>query len=137
MGRQPLRKLGRRERFIAPAAELAERGLPVEGLLAAVGAALRFDVPSDPESVELQALVGTAGTASALVHERRRGIGAGHPLRRTGDASRVARTGYARRRARSAAAPRRSPGSTGENARNHLELILGVLHACFGMPDGP
>ena len=45
VGRQPLRKLGRHERFIGPAAELAERGCPVEGLLAAIGAALRFDVP--------------------------------------------------------------------------------------------
>ncbi len=54
VGRQPLRKLGRHERFIGPAAELATMGLPVDGLLAAVGAALRFDVPADPESVELQ-----------------------------------------------------------------------------------
>ncbi|PPH19801.1 mannitol-1-phosphate 5-dehydrogenase [Rathayibacter sp. AY1D1] len=53
VGRQPLRKLSRHERFIGPAAELAERGRTPEGLLAAIGAALRFDVPEDPQSVEL------------------------------------------------------------------------------------
>ena len=78
VGRQPLRKLGRHERFIGPAAELASMGLPVSGLLAAVGAALRFDVPADPESVELQQLLGSRD-ATAFVHEVT-GIGQGHPL---------------------------------------------------------
>ena len=54
VGRQPLRKLSRHERFIGPAAEAAERGLPVSGLVAAVGAALAFDDAEDPQSVELQ-----------------------------------------------------------------------------------
>lgn len=54
VGRQPLRKLSRHERFVGPAAEAAERGLAVDGLLAAIGAALRFDDPSDEQSVELQ-----------------------------------------------------------------------------------
>lgn len=54
VGRQPLRKLSRHERFIGPAAELAERGRVPEGLLTAIGAALRFDVPEDPQSVELK-----------------------------------------------------------------------------------
>jgi mannitol-1-phosphate 5-dehydrogenase len=78
VGRQPLRKLSRRERFIAPAAELAERGLPVDGILAAVGAALGFDAPGDPESVELQALVASMDPV-AFVREVN-GIEAGHPL---------------------------------------------------------
>ena len=60
VGRQPLRKLGRHERFIGPAAELAERGLPFDALLRAVGAALRFDVPADPQSVELRELLATS-----------------------------------------------------------------------------
>jgi mannitol-1-phosphate 5-dehydrogenase len=68
VGRQPLRKLGRRERFIAPAAELAERELPIDGLLAAIEAALGFDVPADPESVELQERLKT-DAAAAIVHE--------------------------------------------------------------------
>ena len=53
-------------------------GLPVDGLLAAIGAALRFDVPADPESVELQELLGSRD-ATAFVHEVT-GIGQGHPL---------------------------------------------------------
>lgn len=58
VGRQPLRKLSRHERFIGPASEAAERGLPVDGLLAAVGAALAFDDPEDDQSVELHRLLG-------------------------------------------------------------------------------
>jgi len=54
VGRQPLRKLSRHERFIGPAAEAAERGLPVDALVAAIAAALRFDDPEDEQSVELQ-----------------------------------------------------------------------------------
>jgi len=78
VGRQPLRKLGRHERFIGPAADLAALGRPVDGLVAAVGAALQFDVPADPESVELQELL-RSRTPTAFVHEIT-GIGSGHPL---------------------------------------------------------
>ncbi|GAA2045163.1 mannitol-1-phosphate 5-dehydrogenase [Agromyces tropicus] len=78
VGRQPLRKLSRRERFIAPAAELAERGLSVDGLLAAVEAALGFDVPSDPESVELQQRLATDAPGT-FVREVC-GVEPGHPL---------------------------------------------------------
>ncbi|GAA4377256.1 hypothetical protein GCM10023152_22920 [Agromyces bauzanensis] len=78
VGRQPLRKLGRHERFIGPAAELTSAGQPADGLLAAVGAALRFDVPADPESVELGVLL-AAREPAAFVHEVT-GTAAGHPL---------------------------------------------------------
>ncbi|HEX6954464.1 MAG TPA: mannitol-1-phosphate 5-dehydrogenase [Agromyces sp.] len=78
VGRQPLRKLGRRERFIGPAAELAERGLPVDGLLDAVEAALGFDVAADPESVELQRRLRT-DDAETIVREVC-GVEPGHPL---------------------------------------------------------
>src|SRR5690606_40500038 len=54
VGRQPLRKLSRHERFIAPAAELAERGTVPVALIDAVVTALRFDVPEDEQSVELR-----------------------------------------------------------------------------------
>jgi mannitol-1-phosphate 5-dehydrogenase len=60
VGRQPLRKLSRTERFIGPAAALAEAGTVPEALLRAIGAALRFDVPEDSESVELKALLASA-----------------------------------------------------------------------------
>jgi mannitol-1-phosphate 5-dehydrogenase len=53
VGRSPLRKLGRHERFIRPALGLAEQGVRPEGLLRAIGAALQFDLPSDPESVTM------------------------------------------------------------------------------------
>jgi mannitol-1-phosphate 5-dehydrogenase len=55
VGRQPLRKLGRNERFIGPAAQLVERGMQPVALLRAIGAALRFDVAEDQESQELKA----------------------------------------------------------------------------------
>ena len=78
VGRQPLRKLGRHERFIGPAAELAVMSLPVDALLAAVGAALRFDVPADPESVELRVLIDTRAPAEFV--QEVTGIESGHPL---------------------------------------------------------
>jgi mannitol-1-phosphate 5-dehydrogenase len=57
VGRQPLRKLSRNERLVSPAAELADRGLGSDALVRAIGAALHFDVPDDPQSVELLALL--------------------------------------------------------------------------------
>jgi len=54
VGRQPLRKLSRHERFVGPAAELSEGGTVPEALLRTMGAALYFDVPEDPESVSLR-----------------------------------------------------------------------------------
>ncbi|MBN9196155.1 MAG: mannitol-1-phosphate 5-dehydrogenase [Microbacterium sp.] len=57
VGRQPLRKLSRHERFVGPAAEAAERGLPVAQLVAAMGAALEFGDPEDPQSVDMQRLL--------------------------------------------------------------------------------
>jgi len=79
VGRGPLRKLSRKERFIGPAAELAERGLEVWNLLNAVGAALRFDVEEDAESVELQALL-TSGAAPDALAQTITGLEPSHPL---------------------------------------------------------
>ncbi|KAI0109802.1 mannitol dehydrogenase domain-containing protein [Daldinia grandis] len=54
VGRAPLRKLGRKERFIGPAAELAEMGYDTPALLAAAEMAFRFqNVDGDDESKEL------------------------------------------------------------------------------------
>jgi mannitol-1-phosphate 5-dehydrogenase len=78
VGRQPLRKLSRSERLIGPAAELAERGIRPEHLLATVEAALSFDVPEDPESVELQRLLRTLTAAEAT--GRICGLGRADPL---------------------------------------------------------
>lgn len=79
VGRGPLRKMSRHERFIGPAAELAEAGGEVWNLLNAVGAALRFDVPEDAESVELQALL-ASGRSAADLAEQITGIEPAHPL---------------------------------------------------------
>ena len=79
VGRGPLRKLSRKERFIGPAAELAERGMETWNLLNAVGAALRFDVEEDAESVELQALLASGAAADALA-ETITGLEPSHPL---------------------------------------------------------
>jgi mannitol-1-phosphate 5-dehydrogenase len=57
VGRQPIRKLSRHERFVGPAAEIAEAGGSADALLAAMAAALRFDAPGDEEAVKLQALL--------------------------------------------------------------------------------
>jgi len=78
VGRQPLRKLSRHERLIGPAAELAERGVRPRHLLATVDAALSFDVPDDPESVELQRLLRTLPAAEAT--ERICGLTPADPL---------------------------------------------------------
>lgn len=54
VGRAPVRKLSRKERFIGPASQLAERGMSFENLLGAAEMALRFqNVSGDEESVEL------------------------------------------------------------------------------------
>ena len=79
VGRGPLRKMSRHERFIGPAAELVERGHTAWDLLNAVGAALRFDVPEDAESVELQALL-ASGRPAPEIAETITGLDPAHPL---------------------------------------------------------
>lgn len=78
VGRQPLRKLSRHERFVGPAAEAIERGLPVDALVAAMAAALEFQDAEDAQAVELQRLLGeldaTAFTAQVT------GLEPEHPL---------------------------------------------------------
>ncbi|GAB3600689.1 mannitol-1-phosphate 5-dehydrogenase [Microbacterium tumbae] len=78
VGRQPLRKLSRHERFIGPAAEAASRGLPTSALIVAVGAALEFDDPDDEQSVELQQRL-RSEDADALTSSVT-GLDAEHPL---------------------------------------------------------
>lgn len=83
VGRAPLRKVSRHERFIGPAAELAEMGEFTSGLLAAVEALLRFDVAEDPEAVELQAKLAAVKDGSTELDTtvtELTGIESGHPL---------------------------------------------------------
>jgi mannitol-1-phosphate 5-dehydrogenase len=54
VGRAPMRKLSRKERFVGPAAQLAERGMKYEALLDCIKMALRFqNVQGDNESADL------------------------------------------------------------------------------------
>ncbi|QCQ15359.1 mannitol-1-phosphate 5-dehydrogenase [Microbacterium sp. RG1] len=78
VGRQPLRKLSRHERFVGPAAEAAERGLSTAALVATMGAALSFSSAEDPEAVELQRLL-TTKSAAAFTTEVT-GLEPQHPL---------------------------------------------------------
>jgi mannitol-1-phosphate 5-dehydrogenase len=78
VGRAPLRKLSRHERFIGPAAELAERGIVPEALLGAIAAALRFNDPADVEAVELGQILASSEPADAT--ERITGLTPDHPL---------------------------------------------------------
>jgi mannitol-1-phosphate 5-dehydrogenase len=78
VGRQPLRKLSRNERFVGPAAQLAERGITPVALVRTMGAALRFDVADDPQSVELQELLASATPEEFALQVT--GLDADHPL---------------------------------------------------------
>ena len=79
VGRAPLRKLSRKERFIGPAAQLAERGEKVDALLGAVEQAYRFqNVEGDEESVELAKIL-KENSAEEVV-TKVNGIEKGQPL---------------------------------------------------------
>jgi mannitol-1-phosphate 5-dehydrogenase len=78
VGRQPLRKLSRNERLVGPAAEIAEGGARPAALLEAIAAALRFDVPGDEQSVELQRLLREESAESFVSTVC--GLDAEHPL---------------------------------------------------------
>lgn len=78
VGRQPLRKLSRNERFIGPAVQAAEHGLSTSALVAAVAAAVSFEDVSDEQSIELQRMLRTedADVLTATVT----GLEPEHPL---------------------------------------------------------
>ncbi|MGC5222315.1 mannitol-1-phosphate 5-dehydrogenase [Micromonospora sp. DT81.3] len=78
VGRQPLRKLSRHERFVGPAAEASERGLGVDALLGAMGAALAFDDSEDPQAVDLQRMLRESDAAAFTAEVT--GLEPSHPL---------------------------------------------------------
>ncbi|PPB50978.1 mannitol-1-phosphate 5-dehydrogenase [Arthrobacter pityocampae] len=78
VGRAPLRKLSRRERFVGPAAELAEHGTHPAALLEAMRAALSFSAPDDPEAVALAEILATQDPDTATTSIT--GLEAEHPL---------------------------------------------------------
>ncbi|KAK2857292.1 hypothetical protein FQN49_004845 [Arthroderma sp. PD_2] len=79
VGRAPVRKLGRKERFIGPASQLAERGQKVDALMGAVEQALRFqNVSGDDESAELAKILREGDCESAT--KKLTGLEPDHPL---------------------------------------------------------
>lgn len=79
VGRAPLRKLGRKERFIGPAAQLAEKGFDVKALMQGVEMALRFqNVEGDEESVELAKILEEMSADDATT--KLTGLQKDHPL---------------------------------------------------------
>ena len=79
VGRAPLRKLSRKERFIGPAAQLAEKGQPVDALMKGVEMALRFqNVEGDDESAELATIL--ASTSAPEATTKLTGLESSHPL---------------------------------------------------------
>jgi mannitol-1-phosphate 5-dehydrogenase len=79
VGRAPLRKLGRKERFIGPASQLAERGYDVIALIKGVEMALRFqNVEGDDESFELAKIMSSMSAPEATT--KLTGLEKDHPL---------------------------------------------------------
>jgi mannitol-1-phosphate 5-dehydrogenase len=79
VARGPLRKLGRNDRLISPAAQYYEfvEGQP-ENLAKGIAAALKYDFSQDEEAVLLQEKVKELGFERAI--EEICGIDQGHPL---------------------------------------------------------
>ena len=66
VGREPLRKLSIRERLIRPLLGTIEYGLPNSNLLTGISYALKYNIDSDKESVELQEMLRTKGVEETL-----------------------------------------------------------------------
>ena len=68
VGRAPIRKLGRKERFVGPAAQLADLGKDVTALLDAAEMAFRFqNVEGDDESAELAKIIANSAVGEIVV----------------------------------------------------------------------
>ena len=67
VGREPLRKLAPNDRLILPMLTARGFGLPYDKILLAIGAALHFDNPADPQSVEMLAAIADEGVAATVV----------------------------------------------------------------------
>lgn len=64
--RDPMRKLGPRDRLIGPARLCIKHGITPKALVRTIVAALRYDSPSDPTAPELQSLIADDGVGGAL-----------------------------------------------------------------------
>lgn len=66
VGREPLRKLSATDRLVSPLNTALKYGLPVDKLVLGIGAALRYNNPDDPQSVELQQKIAEKGVTAAF-----------------------------------------------------------------------
>ena len=78
VGREPLRKLSADDRLIKPIMTAKSFGLPYDKLLLGVGAALHFDNPEDPQSVQLMEKIKSEGLEATIAEAT--GIAAGDPM---------------------------------------------------------
>ena len=67
VGRSPLRKLSKGDRFIKPMLECESLGLSYDGLVESVLNALKFDCVEDEESVKLQTMIKDIGLENTLI----------------------------------------------------------------------
>ena len=66
VGREPLRKLSANDRLIKPTMTAIEHGFATPNLVLGIGAALHYNNPEDPQSVQLQQAISENGVAKAL-----------------------------------------------------------------------
>lgn len=66
VGREPLRKLSANDRLVKPTLTAREHGFATPNLVLGIGAALHYDNPEDPQSVQLQQEIAANGLAKAL-----------------------------------------------------------------------
>lgn len=66
VGRSPLRKISRNDRFVGPAVKLLDMGIEPANIAKAIAAALRFRSENDKESLELTTFVQEHGVREAL-----------------------------------------------------------------------
>ena len=73
-----MRKLSPDDRLVKPAMTAKSFGLPYDKILLGVGAALHFDNPDDPQSVQMLDLIKSKGLEAAVSEIT--GINAGDPM---------------------------------------------------------
>jgi mannitol-1-phosphate 5-dehydrogenase len=66
VGREPLRKLSANDRLIKPTMTAVEHGFSTPNLVRGIGAALHYNNPEDPQSVQLQQAIAEVGVAKAF-----------------------------------------------------------------------
>ena len=66
VGREPLRKLSANDRLIKPTMPAVEHGFATPNLVLGIGAALHYNNPEDPQSVQLQQAIAEVGVAKAF-----------------------------------------------------------------------